>query len=66
MCKICAEDHPYKTSEILFRGVNKGGQGQGGAIAPPDFGRIEGAAGQWRRAALLLEFRLSFIKRDHP
>ena len=28
---------------------------RGGAIAPPPyFGRIEGAAGQWRLAALLL------------
>ena len=26
----------------------------GWAIAHPDFGRIEGATGQWRRAALLL------------
>ena len=36
----------------LGRGVNKGGAGV--AIAPPYFGRIEGAAGQRRRAALLL------------
>ena len=35
-----------------YRGVNKGGAGV--AIAPPYFGRIEGAAGQRRRAALLL------------
>ena len=27
--------------------------GAGGAAAPPDFGRSEGAAGQRRRAALL-------------
>ena len=35
-----------------FRDLNKGGAG--GTIAPPHFGRIEGAAGQRRRAALLL------------
>ena len=28
--------------------------GRGGGIRPPDFGRIEGAAGQRQRAALLL------------
>ena len=37
---------------IHARGVNKGGAGV--AIAPPYFGRIEGAARQWGRAALLL------------
>ena len=37
---------------IHVRGVNKGEAG--GAIAPPYFVRIEGAAGQRRRAALLL------------
>ena len=31
-----------------------GSGGAGGAQAPPDFGRIEGAAGQRLRAALLL------------
>ena len=35
----------------MFMGVNKGGAGV--AIAPPNFGRIEGATGQRRRAALL-------------
>ena len=30
---------------ILIRGVTWGGGGAGGAIAPPPFGRIEGAAG---------------------
>jgi hypothetical protein len=29
-------------------------RGQGGAIVPPYFGRIEGAAGQYWRTALLL------------
>ena len=42
---------PYE-SLILDRDLNKGGAG--GAIAPPHFGRIEGAAGQRRHAALLL------------
>ena len=28
--------------------------GQGAIAHPPDFGKIEGATGQWRRAALLL------------
>ena len=37
---------------ILFRGVN-GGWARW-AIAHQVFGRIEGAAGEWRRAALLL------------
>ena len=37
---------------ILLRGVNKGGAG--GAIVFPYFVRIEGAGGQWQRAALLL------------
>jgi len=36
----------------MCRDLNKGGAR--GAIAPPHFGRIEGAAGQRRRAALLL------------
>ena len=35
--------------ETIGRDLNKGG-----AIAPPHFGTIEGAAGQRRRAALLL------------
>jgi hypothetical protein len=38
---------------ILDRGVNKR-EGGKGAIAPLDFGRIEVAASQRRRAALLL------------
>ena len=37
---------------MLFRGVN--GQWAGWAIAHPDFGRIEGAAVQRQRVALLL------------
>ena len=37
----------------LSKGVNKGG-GAGVAIAPPYFGRIEGAAGKRRCAVLLL------------
>ena len=39
----------------MYRGVNKGGAG--GAIAPPLFGRIEGAAGGG--AALLLAILLA-------
>ena len=39
-------------SDFRNRGLNKGGVGE--AIAPPHFGRIEGASGQRRRAALLL------------
>ena len=34
--------------------VGEGGCGGPGGVRPPDFGRIEGAAEQWRRAALLL------------
>ena len=39
--------------------------GQGGRMAPPDFGRIEGAARQRRRAALLLA-PLDFQALQHP
>ena len=50
------ENPPLSTPNILIfnvvRDLNKGGAG--GAIAPPHFGRIEGAAGQRQRAALLL------------
>ena len=35
----------------LYRDAPRGGAG--GAAAPPDFGRSEGAAGQRRRTALL-------------
>ena len=45
--------HLYEIAfEYEYRDLNKGGAR--GAIAPPHFGRIEGAAGQRRRAALLL------------
>ena len=37
----------------ITTGIPQGGRA-GGAAAPPDFGRSEGAAGQRRRAALLL------------
>ena len=40
-------------SQIRSRDLNKGGGGQGGQLPPPHFGRIEGVAGQRRRAALL-------------
>ena len=43
---------PFMKHIIRYRDLDKGGAG--GAIAPPHFGRIEGAAGQRRRAALLL------------
>ena len=43
--------------------LNKGGAG--GAIAPPYFVRIEGAAGQRRRAALLLAHP-DFQTQRHP
>ena len=36
---------------ILCRDLPRGEAG--GAVTPPDFGRSEGAAGQWRRTALL-------------
>jgi hypothetical protein len=38
---------------------------EGGTYAPPDFGRIEGAARQRRRAALLLA-PLDFQTLQHP
>ena len=40
-------------SQIRSRDLNKGGGGKGGNCPPPHFGRIEGVAGQRRRAALL-------------
>ena len=40
-----------KESTLLLRDAPRGGAG--GAAAPPDFGRSEGAAGQRRRPALL-------------
>ena len=53
------KDEIPKCSQQIFtqqfvqnRDLNKGGAG--GAIAPTHFGTIEGAAGQRRRAALLL------------
>ena len=48
------ERNPANAMAVLireFRHVASGGAG--GAAAPPDFGRSEGAAGQRRRAALL-------------
>ena len=55
---------PYLDDFNEYRGLNKGGAG--GAIAPPPyFGRIEGAAGQRRQAASLLnkyETALNFIQ----
>ena len=39
---------------FLFAGMSEGGTGGQLPGAPPDFGRSEGAAGQWQRAALLL------------
>ena len=42
----CSENFSFQSyqNKNLYRGVSKGGAG-GGAIAPPLFGRIEGAAG---------------------
>ena len=39
---------------VHAKGIKTKGVNKGGAIAPPYFVRIEGAAGQRRRAALLL------------
>ena len=55
----------YKFLYILGRDVNKGGAG--GAIAPPHFGRIEGAAGRRTvlrfdvKVAVLLKLRLKIM-----
>ena len=49
----CIKRHQFEVScfYIVCRHVGRGGAG--GGKCPPDFGRSEGAAGQWRRAALL-------------
>ena len=40
--------------------------GRVGAVHPPDFGRIEGAAGQWWRQAALLLAHPDFQTLRHP
>jgi hypothetical protein len=54
MCLSSTIELAQDVHEVVspYRDLKKGGAG--GAIAPPHFDRIEGAAGQRRRAALLL------------
>ena len=52
-CEVCGHGLNLIDFNLVFINRHVASGGAGGAAAPPDFGRSEGAAGQRRRAALL-------------